>query len=168
METDIDRIKKLSEEKEDENWEFRTFLKMGEVSSKKVDSTVHRLYKEISSQIDCEACGNCCKEILPILNQKDMGRLSRGMEISVDQLKEQYLIEDEERGKYSFNKTPCPFLENNLCAQYAHRPGECVSYPHLQKKDFIFKTIGMIGNCSVCPIVFNVYEGLKRELWHMW
>lgn len=26
--------------------------------------------------------------------------------------------------------------------------------------------MGVIGNCSICPIVFNVYERLKGELWH--
>ena len=35
METDLNRIKKLSEEKEDENWKFRSFLKVCNISSKK-------------------------------------------------------------------------------------------------------------------------------------
>jgi len=26
--------------------------------------------------------------------------------------------------------------------------------------------MGVIGNCSVCPIVFNVYELLKDEVWY--
>ena len=30
------------------------------------------------------------------------------------------------------------------------------------------KGIGVVQNCSVCPIVFNVFERLKDELWHEW
>ena len=26
--------------------------------------------------------------------------------------------------------------------------------------------MGVIQNYSICPIVFNVYEQLKKELWH--
>jgi hypothetical protein len=26
--------------------------------------------------------------------------------------------------------------------------------------------MGVIGNCSICPIVFNVYELPKDEVWH--
>ena len=47
-----------------------------------------------------------------------------------------------------------------------YRPKDCVSYPYLLKKDFTSRLMGVIGNCSVCPIVFNVYELLKDEVWH--
>jgi len=35
------------------------------------------------------------------------------------------------------------------------------------KEDFVFRLIGVVGNYDVCPIVFNVYEQLKAELWHV-
>jgi Fe-S-cluster containining protein len=56
---------------------------------------------------------------------------------------------------------PCPFLEGNLCSNYDHRPGDCRSFPHLHKHDFIFRLWNVADNCAVCPIVFNVYERLK-------
>ena len=34
------------------------------------------------------------------------------------------------------------------------------------KKNFTSRLMGVIGNCSVCPIVFNVYELLKGEIWY--
>ena len=52
METDLNRIKKLSKEKEDENWEFRSFLKGCNIPEKKIDSMVHKLYKKVSSEIE--------------------------------------------------------------------------------------------------------------------
>ena len=84
------------------------------------------------------------------------------MGISIAQFKDQYLVKDEEPGKFVFNKKP--FLKDNLCSRYAYRPKDCKSYPHLDKSGFIFRLINMVENCSICPIVFNVYESLKDEI----
>jgi len=166
METDISKIKELAEEKDEENWEFRTFLKMCDIRSRKIDRIVRRLYKKVSSEIDCTACANCCKDIQPALDQEDMEGLARGLGISVAQLKDRFLTEDDPPGKYVFKTTPCPLLKDNICSQYDYRPSSCVSYPHLHKKDFTSRTITVVWNCSVCPIVYNVYEELKREVWY--
>jgi Fe-S-cluster containining protein len=164
IETNIEIIKKLSEKKDDENWRFRSFLK-GQ-SSGKIDSIVHTLNKEISAKIDCKICANCCKEVRPILDQEDIENFSKGLEILPDQFKDQYLIKDEEEpDKYTFNQSPCPFLKDNLCLNYSYRPECCKSFPHLHKKQLVFRLINVIDNCSVCPIVFSVYENLKRKVW---
>ncbi len=34
------------------------------------------------------------------------------------------------------------------------------------EENWAFRLMDVIANCSVCPIVFNVYEALKEELWH--
>ncbi|GAI19918.1 unnamed protein product, partial [marine sediment metagenome] len=52
METDLSKIRKLSKEKEDENWEFRSFLKGCDIAEEKIDSIVHKLYQKVSSEID--------------------------------------------------------------------------------------------------------------------
>ena len=163
METRINRIRRYSKSKEEQNWRFRSFLKT--YGSDEIDAIVHRLYREVSAEIDCRACGNCCKEILPLLDEGDMERLANGLGISIAELKEQYLVKDDD-GKYTFNSVPCPFLKNNVCSCYDYRPENCVSYPHIHKEGFVFRLMGVIDNCSVCPIVYNVYEQLKREVWH--
>ena len=165
METNIRKIRKLAKKKEDENWEFRTYLKMCDIPSERIDSIVHRLYQKVSSEIDCAKCANCCKDALPVLDQEDMERLAKGLRISVDQLKEQFLIKADTPGKYTFSSTPCPFLKGKLCSQYNYRPKDCVSFPHLHKENFTSRTMTVVWNCSVCPIVYNVYEELKREIW---
>jgi hypothetical protein len=33
----------------------------------------------------------------------------------------------------------------------------------LNKDEFVFRLMGVIGNYEICPIVFNVYEMLKRR-----
>ena len=166
METDINQIKKLSKQKEDENWEFRFFLKQCDISEKKIDSIIRRLYRETSSKIDCRTCANCCKKILPVLDEEDIKKLSKDLRVSPAQFKNQYLAKHEEPGRFVFRRKPCPFLKDNSCSHYACRPKDCISYPHLHKKDFVSRLMGVIQNYSVCPIVFNVYEYLKDEIWY--
>ena len=160
---DIAKIEKLSKQKENENWKFRAFLKRTHIPLEEIDATVHRLNEEVSSKIDCTACANCCKTASPVLDEEDIATFAKGLGISPVQLKSQYLIEDEEG--FTFNAKPCPFLVDNKCSNYEHRPKACASYPHLHKEDFVVRTIGVINNCAVCPIVFNVVERLKGEVW---
>ncbi|MCE8425550.1 MAG: YkgJ family cysteine cluster protein [Candidatus Methanoperedens sp.] len=164
METDLNKIRKLSKEKEDENWEFRSFLKGCDISEEKIDSIVHELYQKVSSEIDCRTCANCCKEVQPVLDQEDIERFVKCSGISVAQFKDRYLVKDEGPEKFVFNKKPCPFLKDNLCSHYDFRPKDCRSYPHIHKRGFIFRLVNVIENSSICPIVFNVYESLKDEI----
>ena len=165
-ETNIDTIKKHCQENEDENWEFRKFLKSCELGDKEIDTIVHRIYREVSSEINCTSCANCCMEANFLVNDKDIQRLAQRLNLSLDEFKKKYIDNgnDSFEGGYTFNRLPCPFLENNKCSVFRHRPGNCRSFPYLHKKDFVFKLMNVIENCSICPIVFNVYERLKREI----
>jgi len=69
LETNLSKIKQKAAEREDENFRFRAFLKSKD--SDKVDEIVHQLHKEITQQIDCKLCGNCCIQLKPRLNEKD-------------------------------------------------------------------------------------------------
>lgn len=53
LEIDLDKIKKLSEKKDKENWNFRSFLKGYDATIEEIDSIVHKLYQRISSEINC-------------------------------------------------------------------------------------------------------------------
>ena len=166
LETDLNKIQKLSKKNDPENWNFRAFLKGYDATIEEMDSIVHELYQRIASAIDCTKCANCCKKVRPVLDQEDIQKCSEGVGISVSQFKMKYLIPHKEQGKLVFKEKPCPLLKNNLCSIYRHRPKDCKSFPHLHKKEFVFRLWGVVDNCSICPIVFNVYEQLKDELWH--
>ncbi len=166
LETDLNRIKELSEKKENENWQFRSLLKGYDALPEEIDAVVHQLYEQVSSEIDCKTCANCCKQIHPVLDQKDIEKFVRGLSISVTEFKDRFLEKDEDPGKYILAKLPCPYLKDNLCTNYENRPKDCRSFPHLHKKDFVFRLYGVIDNYSICPIVYNVYELLKGEIWH--
>jgi Fe-S-cluster containining protein len=60
--------------------------------------------------------------------------------------------------------SPCKYLVDKVCMIYVDRPEDCKSYPHTHKRNFISRTLGMIENYGICPIVYNVYENLKVEL----
>ncbi len=165
IETDINKIEQLSQQRNDANWAFRTFLKGSALSAAKIDSIVHDLYKEVSSQIDCTQCGNCCKVIHPILLSGDIKRLARQFELTSKEFRSRFLKKNDKGAGLIFNGRPCPFLKNNRCQVYENRPRDCRSHPHLHKREFIFRMYQVVSNCPICPIVFNVYEGLKQTFW---
>jgi hypothetical protein len=164
LERDPKRIAELARKKEDANWAFRYFLKSCDLSVKELDSIVHKHYKTMSGQIDCRKCANCCRVVRPLLKRKDVERLATHLRISRDHFLREYLVKDAEKGGHLFKSLPCSFLSNNLCTVYSHRPDDCRSYPHIQKKEFVFRLNQAFSNCSVCPIVYNVYERLKRDI----
>lgn len=161
LELNIEKIEQIRKMKENENLRFRTFLKGQD--NKKVDRVVHRLYEEIESQIDCTKCGNCCKTLRPCMTNKEIETLR-----IIDKVSREYFIEnfteqdDLEDIKYLKN-TPCKYLSNKECSIYDLRPMDCKSYPHIHKKHFNSRTLGMMENYGICPIVFNVLESLKME-----
>jgi hypothetical protein len=130
FEINLNKIKKLSEKNDEENWNFRSFLKGCDATIEEIDSIVYELYQKISSEIDCTICANCCKEVQPVLDQEDIIKCCGGIGISVSQFKKKYLKFDKE------------------------------------ERNFVFRLWGVVENCSICPIVFNVYEQLKEELWY--
>jgi len=163
--TDAKVVAELARKRQDENWKFRSFLKGIDLEAREVDAIVHRHYEEVSNQIDCCACGNCCRQLQPVLQGDDVTRLAAGLEIPREELVERFLTTDED-GDTIFNAMPCPLLSGDRCRAYEHRPDVCRSFPHLHKDEFVFRLIRVVQNCSVCPIVFNVFERLKDELWH--
>ena len=163
--TDVSKIEELAKKREDKNWEFRTYLKGADLSGHRLDTAVHMLYRRISEQIDCRQCGNCCKVCRPILKMPDVRQLANLHNLKPAEFQRQYLTVDKENEGYSFREMPCPFLQGKLCSVYSQRPGDCRSYPHLHKNDFVFRLAQAVSNCSICPIVFNVYEELKARFW---
>lgn len=159
--TDLEKIRQLGFLNEEENFDFRAFLKGQD--SDEIDQRVHRLYKEISAQIDCSKCANCCNMQTPGLSKKEAEQLSGYMNMDIDDFKDQY-VETDWSGQMMLKDQPCIFLKDNACSVSHIMPEDCRNYPYLHKDDFIFRLFGVIDNYSVCPIVFNVYEALKEEL----
>lgn len=165
IETDLKVIKEIAEKREYENLEFRRFLKGYNMEMEEMDEIVHGLYEQVIEQIDCKKCANCCRVISPTMDEGDVERMAKGLGISPSEFEGQYLEKDDD--KFSdgliFKALPCFFLKNNLCTCYDYRPEACRSFPHLHKDEFVFRLMGVVQNYEICPIVFNVYEMLKRR-----
>ncbi|MBN2393945.1 MAG: YkgJ family cysteine cluster protein [Anaerolineae bacterium] len=163
IETDLQKIAQLAQQREDENWAFRSFLKASAMPSEELDAIVHELYEEVAAAIDCRACANCCRRITPTPTIEEIKRLAAALQISVETFKVQYLEQEgDHKGRLL---RPCPLLQDNVCSVPTHRPLDCVDYPYLLREGFRTRLFGVLANYEICPIVFNVYEQLKGQLW---
>jgi len=162
IELNIEKIASIGEQKEEENFDFRIFLKGQDF--KRIDKIVHRLDNVIKSQIDCEKCGNCCISLRPCVTDSEIDTLSRIDNMTKYDFVTRFVKTDNFEGIKYLKDTPCKYLEDKTCSIYTNRPEDCKSYPHSQKSEFITRTLGMIDNYVICPIVFNLFEQLKEEL----
>ena len=161
LETDLKRIRVLAVEREEENRAFRQVLETWD--SARLDGLVHRLYQEVAAVIDCMACGNCCKTLRVTSDEEDIEQFARHLGCSTTEFRAQYLVLDQEHQCIIFKELPCPFLHENQCLHYAHRPKRCAEYPHLDKAGFLSRLPAVLRSYGICPLVFNVYERLKEE-----
>ena len=147
LERDLEMIEQLAKERSAENMAFQTYLKAQD--SLKIDEIVHRLYKEVESEIDCRDCGNCCQNLRPIASHKEL---------------RPFVAEEDIESVMYAESIQCMHHKNKVCTDYFNRPEECRLFPYLDQDNFIGKTYSAIINYRICPHVFNVYEGLKTEL----
>jgi Fe-S-cluster containining protein len=164
FETDLAEIKKLAQEKETENREFREHLQHCMISYEELDAIVHRLDAYVASKIDCRQCANCCRELAAALGREDIARLAQTEGITPEQFEQEYLDKSDEPDRFLIGQKPCPFLDGTLCRHYHARPESCAEYPFLHKADFTTRSVMALWNMPYCPIVYNVYELLKQEI----
>ncbi|QEN07153.1 YkgJ family cysteine cluster protein [Oceanispirochaeta crateris] len=140
------------------------FKKLKKVKQGKVDTLLRRFHVEVFDEIDCLKCSNCCRSTGPLLRERDITRLSRGLKMKPGSFTESYLKIDEE-GDYVFQTMPCPFIqEDNLCLFYSDRPGACRDFPHTNSISFKKYTRQMLENTKICPAVFLIFEKMKLEI----
>lgn len=159
LETALDKIATYSKINEEENYSFRAYLK-GQ-RGEKIDKLVKELNDKIASQIDCTKCGNCCRHLMVTVEDEAIERLSKRLNLSEAAFRKSFIEVTEEN--QVFNTIPCHFLEDSKCTVYAERPGTCREFPYLDKPGFTQRLFSIISHCSICPIVFNVVEALKKN-----
>ncbi len=164
---DLVQIRKLGEEKEEENLRFRQFLKTRcSLEPDEIDQQVFEITRRVWAGIDCTSCANCCREVKPTFSEEEVGRLSRRLGMERQQFIDTYLerLEEKDENPWQTRTTPCPFLKENLCSVYEDRPADCSGYPYLYHPEFVFRTMAMIDRTFTCPIVYEVLEELKKAL----
>ena len=155
IETDLARIQQLSQAHDEENWEFRSWLKQNAPDD--VDGLVKTLSKKYFALIDCMQCANCCRSLHIEFKKSELHAIAKTLGQSINAFRKQYMSE----GKVN---PPCPLLNGNQCSIYENRPDVCRSFPHLEQPEFTSRLIGVIENVATCPIAFNAFEELKAKL----
>ena len=87
MAVDLVQIREMSKKKEDENWDFRLFLK-GEcdLDSDQIDQQVFTATRRVWAGIDCKTCANCCRELQASFSEAEVDRLARRLGIEREQV----------------------------------------------------------------------------------
>jgi len=155
IETDPSRIQRLSQDRDDENWEFRSWLKQNAPDD--IDGIVKALSEKYFGLIDCTQCANCCRSLRMEFKKSELHSIAETLGQSMKAFEKQFMS----AGKVN---PPCPMLDGKLCSIYGNRPEVCRSYPYLEQPDFIFRLMGVIENVAICPIAYNAFEELKTKL----
>ena len=164
MSFDLIQIRRRAEEKEDENWKFRQFLKSSR-DPREIDSRVFAIMERVWAGTNCTKCANCCREVKRQFSQEEVDRLARRLTMTRQQFIDTYLQRSEpgDDNPWTTRSTPCPFLKDNLCSVYEDPPADCSGYPYLNEPEFVSRTLGMIERTFTCPIVYEVMEELKKS-----
>jgi len=155
-----DELKLLTDKSRAETASFVKRLKTKK--PKNLDDLVHELHEEAFEKFNCLDCANCCKTIGPRLIDKDIERLAKHLKMKISDFIEKYVMTDED-GDFVFKEHPCPFLlPDNYCLVYESRPKACREYPHTDRKRFYQILSLSHKNCETCPVVFEIFEELKK------
>jgi uncharacterized protein len=160
IETDLEQIAQLADQREEENDYFQSFLASQDAAS--IDARVFALQADITPKIDCRQCGNCCKTLMIEVTQPEADRVAEVLGEESDQ----FVAENLEKGigqRMIMNAIPCRFLEELSCTIYADRFAGCREFPALHLPGFTARYFTTRMHYGRCPIIFNVLEALKKE-----
>lgn len=146
---------------EDENYAFRAYLK-NHADIDELDQQFLKLHKELFVNYDCSKCRNCCKEYSASFEEHELATVADFLKISEKEFRDNYI--EEEFGEYQLKKRPCCFLkEDGSCGIEVCKPESCQGYPFTDRPERLFSLLSIIESASVCPVVFEMLERLKKE-----
>lgn len=162
--TDLLSIQLDSAAKAPENLAFHHFVHYDlELSDRRLNTLVQAITDRVWSHIDCRTCAHCCKVQHPVFSRTEAQRIATYLGLTLEDMVARFFTSDADVGKYRTRQLPCAFLDNNLCSIYPVRPAVCQNYPHLHR-NLRSRFWQLLDNASVCPIVYNVLEDLKKQL----
>ncbi|CAN5485453.1 YkgJ family cysteine cluster protein [soil metagenome] len=160
--TDLTAIAINAEKNESENLRFRELLKQKDAAE--IDKLVFKLNDEITPQVDCTVCGNCCRSLMINVEDADTARLSAHLQLAKEDFYNRYVERSSQGSLAVMNTIPCHFLHENKCTVYEARPNECREFPGLHHPGFAKRLFTIFMHYGRCPIIYNVVEKLKDEI----
>jgi len=153
-------IKEAFEKVERENYKFCTYLK-NHADLDELDEQFLELHNELFKVYDCSKCRNCCKEYSIIFEKNEIEKASKLLKIAKKEFMDKYI--EETNNGYALKGKPCCFLtENGVCDIETCKPEGCREYPFTNKPERLFSLLNIVYFASVCPVVFEMLERLKK------
>ena len=155
-------VAEMARKKEEENYAFRTYLKI-HANPSVLDRQFQKLHRELIAEYDCNACRNCCRQFRGNLMERELSRCASKLDLSRKDFAATYLRKNQE-GTYDTLHVPCDFLrEDGSCLFGKDKPKSCKDYPFTDRPDRMGSLLGIVENSFVCPVVFEMLERLKEE-----
>jgi Fe-S-cluster containining protein len=163
MLTDLVQIRRLGQQKRNENFRFRAYLK----NHRHSDRRLRRFGEEIEAQMDCTTCANCCRVSEVGITDRDVDKLAKFIGVTKEEFLRDFTQSDEE-GDLILKKTEagCVFLKDNLCTVYGARPQNCANFPHVVRGtgSIASRMWQFVDRAEFCPIVYNWMEKVKEDI----
>ena len=163
MLTDLVQIRRLGQQKRDENSRFRAYLR----NHRHSDRRLRRFGEDIEAQIDCTTCANCCRVSEVEITDRDIDKLAKFLGMT----RKEFIrdsTQQSESGELILKRTEsgCVFLEDNLCSVYEARPQNCANFPHLVRGtgSIASRMWRLVERAEYCPIVYNWMEKVKEDI----
>lgn len=144
---------------------FRSFLLKSEKNPPPgIDKLTKVVEKEVWQEIDCLACGNCCKRMTPTFTEADIKRIAAHFGETPEQFKKLWLKRQD--NDWVNIQQPCQFLDKktNYCMIYEIRPADCADFPHLSKSKWESYAHVHKQNIDYCPATYKFVERLKERV----
>jgi hypothetical protein len=172
--TDLVQIRRLGEQKREDNLRFRKWMK----SHVFVERQFRKAAQEVEDGIDCRQCAECCRVTEVQLVDRDIAKLSRFLGISEREFMEKHTaldadgaailvrVKSKDGSKSGSNgdSMACEFLDGNECTVYEARPTNCERFPHLVRGagSLESRMWAFANRATYCPIVYNWMETVKK------
>ena len=124
--TDLVYIEQTSKANEQENLDFRAFVKADlDLSDYRLHGIVKQATQEVWAHIDCRTCANCCKTRHPLFSRVEVQRIADYLGMTAAELRARYLEIDQEAAKYVTRSSPAHF-SRIICARSTTSVPLCV------------------------------------------
>lgn len=142
----------------------RLFAKLRKRKNAADDQLAAELHDKVFADIQCLECANCCKTHPPLINERDIERISGHLKMRPSEFTGRY-IEIDEDGDWVFHTVPCTFLNaDNTCRIYEVRPAACREYPHTNRKKLYQIEAITLANAAICPAVAPILDLLHQKI----
>ncbi len=157
------KVKFEARKREDENLEFRTFLKI-HAEEDVLDQQFLKLHNELFANYDCNRCRNCCKAYYGSIPKADVPKDAEYLGVTEDEFIRTYLQDMDNEENYRTKNKPCNFLnDDGSCELGECKPDNCIKFPYTNQPERLQSLYSVLDAVEVCPVAFEIYERLKVE-----